>query len=320
MATQQPLPRVALIADSDLHRHVLQNMLLEAGYQLAPMLSPEQICNRRELAHWVEPDAWLVDLASDVQDTIELIVETSEASLLAVDHMPPTSELQAFEQWQRRLLKKLELVAVAKHPEHEESELQLVGKPSRFEKVWVLAASMGGPDAVKRFLDALDMHLPIAMVYAQHIEKAFDKQLTNTVGRNQHYRLRLAQGEHQLLAGEVTVVPVDRQLRFLEHGRIVATREPWQGFYQPAIDQVIAELARQYRDRLGVIVFSGMCEDGAIGCRVAKACGATVWAQSPESCVSANMPEAAIQTGCVSKQGTPEQLAQALTEQMKKTH
>jgi chemosensory pili system protein ChpB (putative protein-glutamate methylesterase) len=59
-----------------------------------------------------------------------------------------------------------------------------------------------------------------------------------------------------------------------------------------------------------------MCNDGEIGCRVAKACGGTVWAQTPDSCISPDMPNAAISTGCVSKQGTPEQLAQALAEHL----
>ena len=212
--------------------------------------------------------------------------------------------------WQRRLLEKLEVLVIRP------AEAIASSPPvdSSVNKVWVLVASMGGPDAVKRFLTTLPQALPIAMVYGQHIETNFDGLLTSAV-TGHDYPMQLASGEQQLVNGNILVVPVDHQLRFLSRGRVVETRKAWSGSYQPVLDQVIADLARIYRQNLGVIVFSGMCNDGEIGCRVAKACGGTVWAQTPNSCLSPDMPSAAISTGCVSKQGTPEQLAEALAEQ-----
>ena len=137
------------------------------------------------------------------------------------------------------------------------------------------------------------------------------------MGSEQAYPLQQIRTEHSLVAGETLVVPADAQLRFLPFGQVIKTTKAWQGPYQPAIDQVVAELAKEYRKKLGVIVFSGTCNDGEIGCRVVKACGGQVWAQSPASCVSAAMPEAAINTGCVSFQGTPEELAQQLAQIIK---
>ena len=139
--------------------------------------------------------------------------------------------------------------------------------------------------------------------------------LTASVGRKQSYPLQLARGEQQLNTGEITVVPADRQLRFLPRGRVVETRRKWAGSFQPAIDQVVSDLARVYKHNMGVIIFSGTCNDGEVGCRVVKACGGSVWTQSPESCISPAMPDAAMSTGCVSFQGTPEQLALALAKQ-----
>ncbi len=289
---------------------MLQNLLKESAYQLVPTASLADLPQRMSQPDWLEPDTWLVDLGSDVQDAIALLVEHSDTPLLINEAMPPETEPEAFQAWRRRLLKKLETVAVAKSDA--EAETSLAVGATDYEQVWVLAASMGGPDAVRDFLDQLDDNLPIAMVYAQHTAKAFDRQLGKTVGRNQRYPMRLVSSEQRLSGGEVTVIPVDRQVRFLDHGRVVATRQSWQGFYQPTIDQVISELARLYRQRLGVIVFSGMCDDGAAGCRVVKACGGTVWVQQPDSCISPDMPEAALATGCVSYQGSPQQLAEKM--------
>ncbi|MBL4827775.1 MAG: chemotaxis protein CheB [Spongiibacteraceae bacterium] len=298
------MPRIGLVTDSAYHRKLLQTLLEEKGYPLSLSLNPQSLRDYLEKESSVEVDAWLVDLIGDeAEHTVEFLVEKNDLPLLVNDEIPPLQDEGLHEEWQRRLLEKLEVVA---HREDLNSPVA--------NTLWVLAASLGGPDAVKRFLGALPEGLALAMVYAQHIEINFDELLANAVGSNHTYTMRVVRSEQRLLAGEIAVVPADRQLRFLPFGRVVVTQKPWSGLYQPAIDQVIADLARIYRQRLGVIIFSGLCNDGEIGCRVAKACGAKVWAQTPESCQSPEMVEAAIATGCVSFQGTPEQLAQALAK------
>ncbi len=308
-------PRIGLICDSDLNRHILQSVLRDGGYEVPLCCDLSRL--RSQLSVLTDTatidtdiDAWLIDLGEDeVGLSYELLEENTSKPMLLNDHLPPVQEHEAHQLWRRRLLKKLETVAVR-------STQQPVKGQRSADSVWVLAASLGGPEAVKEFLAVLPAGLPLAMVYAQHIESSFDQLLTTAVGKQEAYPLQVAKGEQHLRNGEVTVVPVDSQLHFMDHGRVVEIRKPWQGQYQPAIDQVIAELARVYRKKLGVIVFSGMCNDGEIGCRVARANGATVWAQSPGSCICPAMPEAALSTGAVSYQATPAQLAESLARHL----
>ena len=304
-------PIIGLITDADLNRHVLKTLLTTEHYKVAHCLDAANIHLAKGSIEAL--DAWLIDVSgSEIDAVIDQLIEQSEVPFLINDHIPPETDLAAYQHWRRRLLQKLQEVAVP-IASHQTIVSQQTAKP---EKIWLLAASMGGPDAVKRFISHLLADLPIAMVYAQHTESSFDEQLAQSVGKNLAYHTRLIRGDSQLMSGEVAIVPVDKQLRFLPHGRVIETRDPWQGVYQPAIDQVIAELAREYREKLGVIVFSGMCNDGELGCRVAKACGSTVWVQTPESCTSPSMPQAVLATGAVSYQGSPEELAHALTEMM----
>ncbi len=306
-------PRIGLITDSELNRQVIKRVLLSEGYELSLSIGSARLLERLDKS-CVELDAWLLDLHEDsVQSVLDILVERSELPLLFNDEVPPEHDVEAYEYWFRRLLEKLEVVAVRSSVDERDKSIELGAGYA--ETVWVLAASLGGPEAVRAFLEALPPGLPIAMVYAQHIEANFDELLASALGRQQSYPLRLARGELQLKAGEVTVVPADRQLRFLPQGRIVETRRRWVGSYQPAIDQVMSELARVYRNNVGAIIFSGTCNDGEVGCRVVKACGGTVWAQTAESCVSSAMPDAAISTDCVSFQGTPVELALSLAKQ-----
>jgi chemosensory pili system protein ChpB (putative protein-glutamate methylesterase) len=151
------------------------------------------------------------------------------------------------------------------------------------------------------------------LVYAQHIEAGFDRVLLSALERHRHYPPTLGRGEQYLRSGCVLVVPADQQLRFLPFHRVLETRKAWEGQYQPVIDQVVGDVARLYPQCCGVIVFSGLCNDGALGSRVVQASGGEVWVQTPASCVSPDMPNAALATGAVSRQGTPTELAQALS-------
>lgn len=303
--TNTEMPRLGLVSDNDLNRHVLKNLLLEAGYCIT--LS----CNSEKLDEHLnndEIDAWLLDLGEDpAVDALDKLTENSSLPLLVNDHIPSPQHIEEFSYWRRRLLQKLEEVAVRRDHRHDNASAS-----EWAAHVWVLAASLGGPDAVKQFLDALEPGLPLALVYAQHIEQSSNALLAN-IGRNSAYPASLAVDEQRLQPGHILVVPTHRELRFLPQGRVIATHKPWTGRYQPAIDQVIAELAKVYRDQLGVIVFTGTCNDGEIGCRVAKVHGATIWAQTPASCLSDSMPLAAAGTGGVSFQGSPAELAQELS-------
>ncbi len=62
----------------------------------------------------------------------------------------------------------------------------------------------------------------------------------------------------------------------------------------------------------GVIIFSGMGNDGAASLRIFEAAGGRVWAQAPTSAVCPAMPQAALDTGLVQRSGDPAELALAL--------
>lgn len=297
-------PEIGLVASADLSRHVLRNLLQESGYRTR-CFTPEQLheCLSRSDAG---PDAWLLDASDpELDGEVADIVEHSDAPFLINDE-PPPQRSAVFAEWRRRVLAKLEELAagVAR------ASLTAVAPP---QAVWVLAASTGGPEAVREFLGALAPELPLTFVYAQHIEPRFDGVLTSALDRQGHYRSALCRGEQTLEQGRVLVVPADRQLRFLPFHRVLVTRKPWEGRYRPAIDQVAGDIARLYPKRVGMIVFSGTCDDGALGGRVIQSCGGEIWAQSPASCICPDMPNAALATGMVSVQGTPVQLAQALS-------
>jgi chemosensory pili system protein ChpB (putative protein-glutamate methylesterase) len=180
--------------------------------------------------------------------------------------------------------------------------------------VWVLGASLGGPEAVSDFLAELPAQLPVCFLYAQHIEQNFCELLSQVMARNGGYDVCVLGAGGSLRHGQFAVVPVDMQLRFVAEGRFASTGECWPKPYAPAIDQVVYDIGAAYGATAGTIIFSGMGNDGASACEFMRSQQGSVWAQRPDTCICPSMPEAAIATGAVEIQASPAELAHALVQ------
>lgn len=190
-------------------------------------------------------------------------------------------------------------------------EVNLQTQPAA-QEVWILAASTGGPAAVSDFLRALEPDLGLGFLYVQHINDGYSPALINMMSRAGHYPAIMGEQGSVIQPNTITLIDPSKRVEVQENSTLILHDEPWGGCYQPSIDQLAANLARSHKNRCGMIVFSGMGEDGAASCRFIKQQGGTVWVQAPEACVVDSMPMATLATGCVDLSAPPEALARAL--------
>lgn len=183
-------------------------------------------------------------------------------------------------------------------------------------EVWLLAASLGGPAAVKAFLDALPGGLPIGFLYAQHIDASFEQNLPQAVGRHSQWHVKNVRDGEALRCGEVMVVPVLHELGFHHDGRLKCSQRPWPEPYTPSIDQMMLNLAQQFGPDCGVIVFSGMGSDGSAAAAYVRRQGGEVWTQRADSCVCSSMPDSLREAGYSSFNASPRELAEALVKHL----
>ncbi|MBA56649.1 MAG: chemotaxis protein CheB [Pseudomonadales bacterium] len=320
-------PRVGVIADSTLQRHVVCKAIESAGYGVAVTLSPDKVSE--ELITGDQADVWLVDI-EDEDKWSDFIVHLFEASkapiLLGEGNAPSVSSLQ-FQRWERKIFSKLKdivgkpcpedaaiqtLAQVALEPVVPDLEEEPEGEPA--SNVWVLGASLGGPAAVKEFLDELPAGLPIAFVIAQHIDPGFQDTLSKVWGRNSHFRFKAPLAGRCLSHGEIMIAPIEQVMTVNQFGRVELFEEQWEGPYSPSIDQVMSLMADHFGVQTGAILFSGMGNDGAISAAKLRQMGIEVWAQTAETCANSSQPDSARATGCVTYSGSPKQLARKLME------
>jgi chemosensory pili system protein ChpB (putative protein-glutamate methylesterase) len=303
-------PRVGIISHTMVQQHHLRQVIEACGFQVSVVCLIDQLIGDIDRLKKNDSDAtdiWLVDV-----DTFSLNQTTSALSFerwlfgltqpVIFGEGSTYSEPEAsFQSWVRQV--KVKLLRASSN-----LTLQRNPKPSA-NIVWVLAASTGGPEAVKEFLDNIPANLGAAFVYAQHIEAGHYQALVKTIARSSHYSARIATHGDRIVANTVTVVPSHQQLDLLEDGILFIREESWRGEYRPSIDQVVAMVANCFGAQSGVIFFSGMGNDGMVGARLMAKRGGKVWVQSPDTCTSDSMPCAVKKTGCVTKIGSPKQLA-----------
>ncbi|MFP5384080.1 MAG: chemotaxis protein CheB [Gammaproteobacteria bacterium] len=323
-----------MIADTLLQGSLLANAAKALGYEVVVNTHPGNL----DATKWIGTglvECWLVDL--DDQEKwaafLDAMLEQSEAPLIFGDGAAPAKTSEEYPRWERRLfqtliksvgrpvtkvtLKALEAIAPPKErtpmvvPAEFRNVTAFAGFPTR---VWVLGASAGGPAAVKLFLDALPVELPVAFVLAQHIDPKMLDALALSLVRHNSFRVRIGEQEEPLAYGNILVAPCDGEIAFDSHARVARTGKAWEGPYAPSIDQVMNNVSLRFGSGAGAILFSGMGNDGSIAGPQVVARGGNVWAQSAETCAVSSQPDSVRDTGCVSYSGSPEHLALQLVE------
>lgn len=328
--------RIGVIADTTLQGHLLSNAVRGQGYQVVVNTDPANLDER-----WFGEEAldlWVVDLSREDRwsNFLDRFLETSASPILFCDGQAPPRTSPDYPRWERRLLSKmldyverpvievqLDRLGRADAPAARviptPSEFRALPRNGEVERVWVLGASLGGPAAVKAFLDSLPAELPVAFLLAQHIDAGFVDTLAGVLCRDNGFDCEVGRDGTHLAHGRVTIAPVEYEIAFTATGGVRSTGRAWEGPYAPSIDQAIANATARYGARAGAILFSGMGNDGSIAAPQLRDAGGQVWAQDAPSCACSSQPDSVRETGCVSYSAPPAQLAQALVESVRRS-
>jgi len=196
-----------------------------------------------------------------------------------------------------------------------QGKFDVVGSPAQrpIEKLWVLGASLGGPDAVKRFVSRLNADVPAAFILVQRIRAEHISFLRDQIDRVSELQVITARSGHVLQPGQLVIVPMDRYFAVGHDNciQLIATYTD-DNDTPPSIDKVMINMAQRFGTQAGAIIFSGIGNDGVVGARAILEHGGTVWTQSAESCVMRSMPDNVRNACLVDKDAAPEDLADAL--------
>ena len=329
--------RIAIASDSLPQRTYLKKAMADWGLNvvLNEPLTPAFVDN----LHKSEAEVLILDLHDDIEhdeELFEYLLVESGVPIVFNDVVALTiNEPRVLARWHGTLLRKIVELASRQNDIDVDAVMEsgMRTVESGFLKasedrvfpgqkpagelamnVWVLGASLGGPEAVKRFLREIPLDLPVAFILAQHLGANFVHLLAEQLDRETNFRVVRPQVGHVLRHGQVLIAPIDDKLVINSVGTAELHPAPRVSRYLPSIDMVISDFANRYPARSGTIIFSGMGDDGQLGIKTMAEKGGQVWAQQADSCVISSMPDKARETGLVGFSGSPEALVKQLVK------
>lgn len=314
MNIAQAIPNPAsfiVVADERNQRLAFDDTLREFGFDVIGCYEPAQLggLSRDKLS---DDLVWLIDAPLDDELQQRIDVHRPKEVLIGFGEAPNLNNIQMYRKWQNILLRRLSdsldlpKFKKAKAPEQ---------KPWKY--VVFLGASMGGPDALKVFLDNISPELPIALLLAHHFDANMIHALPRVLMRHNEWRCQVITANQSLRTGHCLIAPIDRQIVCDSEGRVLLLDKPWVGEYQPSIGSILKNVSDVFGGSLISIIFSGMGNDGSQYIDSILPNRSHLWAQSPESSGCASQPQAMIDSGFCQFVGSPLELAQRINHMLR---
>lgn len=314
---------VTLVYESDSGARQLREALGAGGLTVVSECRISDLSNGNHSLLQDSAPVWIVslDTDSDAQlDLLDSVLSESDRRVVFNDSRATNALVgPELSRWSRQLVAKVlgvdgnyPAAPELEQPRAQQPAIVAAGIREPLMKVWVLGASIGGPESVRAFLGALPRGMPMAFVLAQHMGEEFLDLMTEQLDRAGEITVKRAVHGDYLHHGEVVVVPTDKRILLDAEGLISLQPLELDSPYTPCIDQVLRDVADQFGEESGAIVFSGMASDAVQGSRYLADRGGTVWAQDASTCVVSSMVEGATDSGAVSFSAAPTHLAEAL--------
>ncbi len=320
---------IAVASGSIRHRKYLQNMMQGIGLKIV-INEPLSEQFFRQLDS-VSPDVVLLDIDESTYDDSSLLdrlLDDVDIPIIFNDISALTHNRKGEQaRWYAKLL--LKIAELTGRPEWEALDVSKVladtasGKVGKVRSttvprelarnVWLLGASLGGPEMLKQFLMAIPEDLPVAFILTQHLGENFMTLLAEQLDRVTSFSVMAAEQGHVLCHQQVVIVPVDQRLMINPIGALELQPIDVPTCYSPSIDMAACDISLRYKTKAGMIIFSGMGDDAAKGAKKMREVGGQVWAQEPHSCVISAMPDNLRLRGLVNVSATPVEMAEMLS-------
>ena len=304
--------KVMVVAEDHHQRMAFSDTIRSCGFTLVGCMSQAQLQEKTVLPDLVI-DIWLIDSDYDDDMVTATTVSKPAAVLVGFSQAPYLNEATQYAKWQRKLKRKLaqmlELPGLMDAPAHKHDSTD-----TDWHYVVFLGASMGGPSAIKEFLDNLSATLPVCILLAHHFNKTMIDTLPRILNRHNEWHCQVITSSQRLRAGQCLIAPIDKQIVCDSTGRVILLDQAWEGEYKPEIGQILKNTSDVYGSELINIIFSGMGNDGSQYLDLIQDNNSQLWVQDPSVSACPSQPQAIIDSGYCDFIGSPIDLAQKLTD------
>ena len=176
-----------------------------------------------------------------------------------------------------------------------------------------IAASAGGLEPMQELLAHASCHGSMSFVVVSHLNRTRESELPKILERAANLKATVIEDGMAIENCRLYLIPPDRYVKLIDSKFCLEPRP--EGVPNEVANVFFESLSHSYGENAIGVVLSGASvgADGSTGVRAIKAAGGHTYAQSPESAEFPDMPELAIETGCVDTVDTPERIGQELS-------
>ena len=173
-----------------------------------------------------------------------------------------------------------------------------------------VGGSAGGLDAYIRLLKNLPVDMGVAIVIVNHLRKVATL-LHEILPKYTGMPVELITDKLDIKPNHVFVIPEKRDLHILNgEFRLKPISKPWG--WPDVITVFMRSMTNNWDGKLVAVIVSGYDGDGAAALSDIKEAGGITIAQKPETAMQPDMPESAIDSGCIDFILAPEKIAQEI--------
>ncbi len=185
------------------------------------------------------------------------------------------------------------------------------------DSVWVLAASIGGPESLIKFFQEFDGDEPILFIIVQHMDSEFSAMMEKQLNKNNVIPVKLAEAGLKVAASQAVLIPVDEDISITSDGTIAVKDVNRNRASTPCIDDVCSDMI-EHLEQVNMAVFSGMAKDGVKGAINVFENGGKIITQSADSCVVSAIAEEVRKLNMSLFDGDPVSMAQYIKQSITK--
>ncbi|MDA8165950.1 MAG: chemotaxis-specific protein-glutamate methyltransferase CheB [Desulfobacteraceae bacterium] len=319
--------RVLIADDSSLARELI-SALLSTDKELIIAGEAQNGLEAVEKARELKPDIITMDVEMPVMnglEAIERIMATNACPILVVTTradantayaaiskgaldlvVKPDVNLEgAYEFIQKiKMLSKIKVIThlSGKRAVNQEKKVKTtIPAGAAASRIVAIASSTGGPEALSVILSGLPSSFPCPIVIAQHNSDGFIPGMVEWLKRVSKIAIKVAEEGEPLLPATAYVSPSERHMEITERRRVAFQERHPKDIYRPSCDLLLSSVARVYQSKAIGVILTGMGSDGARGMREIKSAGGTTMAQDEKTCIVYGMPKVAIESGCIDR-------------------
>lgn len=177
-------------------------------------------------------------------------------------------------------------------------------KPHGMDRVFVIASSTGGTQALSAILPQLSAEFPAGVLVVQHMPAGFTKSLAERL--NWQSKIQVVEAEDGMVIKPAQVIIAKGGMHMEvggteEHPHVVLKDGLPRHGVKPCADIMFESAVKIFGRRLVGIVLTGMGSDGTMGAKAIKAAGGLVLAEDESTCIVYGMPKSVVLAGAVDK-------------------